>query len=271
MTPEEYDGTPPGTATRTFIKFMMSTMMLALGSEVGGGITNALSDGLKKLAEMQLATNPDDKTLADVVDTLDKDHQAAMRKGLLIIGAWSAFEAWAEDFTKGLMQTNRDLFEGKAFRRMQVSPGHLRTESGRDIVWEAIEGSLDRDQQGIARYEELFTSVGLPGDVLDGSEVDIRSPFLNAFAIRNVWAHNAGYADQKFVERSSGLLDFAVGDLVSLKYDEQFQLCVSALIMYPMIVSNRQREANGIGPQPLHGRPRDTPLGQAYLAQYPGA
>ena len=266
MTPEQYDAAAPCAATRSFVKFMLSAMMIVLGSELGGVVTNLLG----RLAELRAKRTPDDEKLADAVSMFDKDHQAGMRKGLMVIGAWSAFEAWVEDFTKGLMQTDPNRFCGKSFGSLTVNPEQLTTDDGRDEVWDAIERRLERNLYGIDRYEHLFATLDLSGDVLDGSAVDIKPSFLNAFAIRNVWAHNAGYADLKFVERSTGL-GFAVGQLVDPKYDEPFQLCISALIMYPMIVANRHRETNGIAPMPLTGKPLDTPLGQAYSARYSGA
>lgn len=266
LTPEDYDATAPGAATKLFIKFGLSATMILIGSELGGIATNLVV----RVAELRAKHRPDSEKLANALGMFDRQHQTGMRRGLLVIGVWSAFEAWAEDFTKGLMQNDRKRFEGKTFGSVTVTPAHLDTDVGRDDVWSEIEKRLDRNLYGIDRYESLFATLDLSGDVLDGSAVDIKPPFLNAFAIRNVWAHNAGYADTKFVQRSSGL-GFAVGDLVTMAYDDQFQLCISALIMYPMIVSNRHREANGVDPMPLTGKPRDTPLGQAYLARYPEA
>lgn len=266
MTPDDYDETAPGKATKALVKFMLSAAWIAIGSEIGGFVTNLVG----MAAEVRSKAKPDNEKLAKAVEANDRHHQAGMRKGLLIIGAWSAFEAWAEDFTKGLMQTDRNMFEGKIFGNFTITSAHLDTDDSRDDTWAEIEKRLNRNLHGIDRYEDLFAKIGLSGDVLGGSPVDLRPPFTNAFAIRNVWAHNAGYADTKFVERSSGL-NFTLGQLVDLKYDEPFQLCISALVMYPMIVANRHRETKGVGSVPLTGKPRDTPLGQAYLARYPGA
>ena len=96
MTAQQYDATAPGQATKSFVKFMLSAMMIALGSEIGGIATNALG----WFAELRAKKNPHAKRLADAVESHDRRHQAALRKGLLIIASWSAFEAWVEEWSR---------------------------------------------------------------------------------------------------------------------------------------------------------------------------
>ena len=209
LTPEEYDATAPGKATRALVKFMLSAVMIAVGSELGGIATNALG----VIAELRARINPSDERLAHAVEHNDRQHQAGMRKGLLVIGAWSAFEGWVEDFTKGLMQTDPNRFYGKQFGKRTIASTDLATDDDRDDVWRSIENSLrklkhpqtNRTLHGIDRYEQLFAALDLPGDVLGGTALDLKPPFTNAFQIRNVWAHNAGYADANFIDRSIGL------------------------------------------------------------------
>jgi hypothetical protein len=260
MTPEEYDATAPGQAIKRFIKFMMSAMMIAVGSEFGGKVTDALG------AVVQLgAVFSTDKTLKEAAEAFDRHHQAALRRGILVIASWSAFESWAEDFTKGLMQIDPTRFEQKQFGQRTVQPGDLASEDDRNDMFASIEKSVDRSTKGIDRYEALFAKVDLTGDVLP----IVKPGFTNALAIRNVWAHNAGYADAEFGRTAIGLA-FPMGELVNVDYRHATD-CMSALITYAMIVANRHRDAHGVGPMPMQGQPRDTSLGQAYLDRYPQA
>ncbi|OMC14955.1 hypothetical protein [Mycobacterium sp. SP-6446] len=258
MTGEEYDATAPGQAIKRFIKFMMSAVVIAIGSEMGGYVTNVVG----WLVEAKSLLNPD-RTATEAVAAFDRQHQAALRKGLLVIASWSAFEGCVEDFTKGLMRMDPNRFEHKQFGLRTVAHGDMTSEDDRNDVYASIERSVNRSTRGIDRFEELFAKADLTGDVL----AMIEPGFTNALAIRNVWAHNAGYADPEFVRTASGLA-FAVGDLVDVDLTHVSD-CLTALITYAMIVANRHRQACGVGPMPMEGKPRDTPIGRAYVARYP--
>lgn len=108
----------------------------------------------------------------------------------------------------------------------------------------------------------MFEFIGLNGQVppLVEESIDV------AYAIRNVWAHNAGTADPTFLHRAphwGANLDECVH--VDRK---QASFYLSAIIYYGFIIVNRDRAKHGLGPIPNDRKPATTPLGQAYSAHY---
>ena len=53
------------------------------------------------------------------------------------------------------MQMDPNRFEHQTFGKKTVLSEDLTSDDGRETVWEAIEGALDRKTFGIDRYEKL--------------------------------------------------------------------------------------------------------------------
>ena len=89
----------------------------------------------------------------------------------------------------------------------------------------------------------------------------------HAYIIPNVWAHNAGYADNTFITKAPAELTAPSGQLVTLSRQDA-QRYLSVIMTYGMIVANRERAVHGLGPIPMAGKPGDTEWGQAYHSLY---
>ena len=98
---------------------------------------------------------------------LDQNHQVGLRKGLLVIASWSAFEACFEDFTKAIMETDPGSLENKTIGNKTFATSDFGSDEGRDDAYTAIERRLDRTLYGVDRYEQLFALMELAGDVPD--------------------------------------------------------------------------------------------------------
>jgi hypothetical protein len=257
MIEDDWEASPPGRAALSLVKFTASATMVALsagaGSPVGKGITYLIK---------MTAPEKDSRHF-------DAKHQDALRGGVFVISAWSALEAFIEDFCKGLMQTNPEKFDNQSFAKLTITAAHLGSPEGRDEVWEAIESSLKGTRSNMFdRWETLLgTRLGLssPGPVPNL----ISTTSLEAQQIRNLWAHNAGIADAKFV-RGAPSLATAPGELVHLSLRDAVEY-VSALMYVGIIHANRYRARCGLGAMDPGQSRRQTapdPLRQAYYSMY---
>jgi len=118
-------------------------------------------------------------------------------------------------------------------------------------------------KSGTGRYEDILKFVELDGAV----PKIIKDHLYNAQLIRNVWAHSAGTADAKFVEKGPHLR-WNQGDLVKLTLEETRDY-LSAVLYYGMIITNRHRDKCGLPPAPVGDKAATTPLGAAYVGMYP--
>jgi hypothetical protein len=257
VTEDEWEQTPPGQAIIGFVKFMFSSIMVVLAAESGQWAPALLG----WLAPRRLDARG--KKYWNLY--FDRAHQAGLRKGLALVGCWSALETCAEDFTKAIMETNPAALDQKTIGSKTLQVSDFGSEEDRDEAYKAIATRLNRKLPGVGRYEQLFALMNLPADVPVPDIV--KSTVAESQAVRNVWAHNAGHADAKFIEQARGL-GFQVGQLVDIDW-QKATTHISALMTYGMIVANRHRKGFGIGPMPMEGNPADTPIGRAYVAMYP--
>lgn len=251
MTDEEWDQTGPGQALDAFESVVLSLGIVTAGGTLGGAVLSwmarAVQDSLTPRRARQLNAARD----------------ATVTTAMGVMSTWSAFEAWAQDFTKGLMREDPHVLEQQAVQdRKYTMSDLLAPEEDRiDTVYRALNASLGR-KRGVDRFEDLFRIFNLSA----GVPKVIKDKFYAAQMVRHVWAHNAGIADAAFT-RKARQLGYEEGDLVTVSL-EQLSEYMAAVITYAMIVSNRHRACHDLGPLPMEEKPSQTPIGLAYHGLY---
>jgi hypothetical protein len=245
MTDEEWLDTPPAQAMVTFMFFMMSIMMVTIGSFVGGMVTKFLNWAMNKSLEEKLSQMPPEvqAKAAQIRSLFDSNRDDALRNGLIIIASWSAFEAHFEDFCKGVLEMNPNILDGKDIRKLKVSLSQaLASDAERlDMIYESIEDHIGK-VAGVSRCEEILKFMDLSGNVPKA----IKDEFYNSQVVRHVWAHRAGVADAKFVSQAAHL-GFNQGELVAVT-TQQLSNYLTAVLMYAMIIVNRHRALYDLEP-----------------------
>lgn len=184
-----------------------------------------------------------------------KQHDPVLH-GLIIIGAWSALEAYVGDFCKAAMQEQPQILDTDAIKGIKVPISDLlANDSDKPArVLRAIESRFARGR-GVGRFEDVLNHLGLGESVPE----EIKRQVLVAQKIRNVWSHSAGKADDSFLE--GGLFpQFQLGDKVAIDSDNA-NLNIAALMMYGIIVTNRWRLKLGLDPALA---PDETPFKDVY-------
>jgi hypothetical protein len=275
MTEDDWDSTEQGRAVNNFIKYTMSLTMVWAGATLG----QLLPRGLKWLWDSVLE-KPDQwrnlgakqevlQSLAEqakYLKMLDPRHDEAVRHSVVVIGACSAIEGCIEDLAKAIIRGSPSILDGTEFSADQIKHRYSLTvpEEVLEKQWRRIENTADRDLSFCERFESKLAVIGRAGMV----PPLVQQKFDTAYAIRNVWAHNAGYADPNFVTMAPEL-NFAIGQLVALTDKEHSSSrYLSAVMAYGMIVANRERGIHGLGPTPMHGKPGETDIGKAYNSLY---
>lgn len=265
MTEEEWRATEQGRAYQSFRKYTESLGMVMVGGEVGGWITK----GIEKLGNWmadnpQVTGKPLKPESVETVRRLDSNHQQSLRNSLIVIAGWGSFEGCVEDVVKATIRDDEALLAGTKMNPERIKQKHSLTDADEimDRQWRALQQQPSSNLPASQKFEELLRFVGLNGKI----PPLVEDSFNIAYAIRNVWAHNAGIADHTFLRRAP---DWGVSldDCVHVEL-KQATFCLSAIITYGFIILNRNRAAHGLGPIPNDGKPSESPLGQAYSALY---
>ena len=265
MSEDKWRATEQGRAYQSFRSYTESLGMVFVGGEFGG----LLTQGIEKLGKFaadnpQLSSNPLKQESAALFRRLDSNHQRSLRNSLIVIASWGSFEGCVEDVTKATIRDNEAMLAGTKLEADHIKQKHSLTDEDEilDRQWRALQQQPSQKLTACQRYEAMFGFIGLNGQVppLVEESIDV------AYAIRNVWAHNAGIADPTFLRRAprwGANLDDCV------HFDrKQASFYLSAIIYYGFIILNRDRTKHGLGPIPDEGKPANTQLGQAYSAHY---
>lgn len=255
MTEDEWKATPAGQAITALLRFAVSATLMTLSGEAGKWASGILNWIASKSEE------------ADYKQYFDPKIQSGFRKGVVVVAAWSALESGIEDFVKGLMQTDPQLFVNFTLKKnRKIDTSRLISEEYRNEMYKAMLWTLKDEHvnDGFDRWEELFTRIGLTGPSVAPA---IRVRVRDAQAIRHVWAHNAGIADADF-QRNAVRLKYPIGQLVDIPLNK-LGLYIAAIMSYAMVIGNRDRDRYGIAPLPMDGPPAERPVGRAYVNMYP--
>lgn len=281
MTDDEWYATAQGKTADNFVETTIALSIVLASVEIGA----LLTDKLGQLVEW-LMTNgerlgapaqavEDLKASQRYLDMLKPDLAAAVRYSLIVIGACSAIEGFLEQYIKNRIRDEPSQLDGTEFdaavaaqRRSVTDPND--PDQVLDAQYRAIKGSTTK---GLSRndpkplphngFEKMLSAVGRDGLTPPMVTRDVN----NAYVLRNVWAHNAGYADHNFILNAPEGISVPIGELVTLSRQDA-QRYLSVIMTYGMIVANRERAVHNLGPIPMTGKPGDTEWGQAYRSLY---
>jgi len=269
MTEGQFDATEHGRAIDSFIKTTITLGVVLASAELGSLVTNQLRPFAGWAIENGARFGVDPEVVENLVvqqkylDMLDPGLDQAVRSSAIIIGACSAIEAYVEQFTKSRIREDPSLLDGTSFDATTIAAKKSLTDPDEifERQWRAIKASPRDEPNQHKRFETVLTVVGRDGATPPLIETSVNT----AYAVRNVWAHNAGYADAMFAAKAPSDLRFSTGELVNLSRKEGARY-LSVVMTYGMIVANRERASLGLGPIPMDGKPGETDYGRAYNA-----
>lgn len=268
----QWDETDQGKATDSFIQAILALAVMFGSAEIGSRL---FLDHLAPFANWAIRMGPLFGVSQTIVDDLkqqqkylrmlDSELNQSVRSSLLIIGGCSAIEAFIERFVKNRMRDEPSVLDGTTFEANRVADATSLTDPDEifERQWRKIKGSPGREVPQNERFEGQLEVVNRKGDVppVIASGVD------TAYAIRNVWGHNAGYADAKLLSRAPADWTYRIGDLVKLSQKDGHTY-FSVIMTYGLVVANRERACHGLGPVPMNDKPGDSEWGQAYNDLY---
>ncbi|WP_142282732.1 hypothetical protein [Mycobacterium aquaticum] len=258
MDDTEYLASPAGQAYYNFHEFMERVFHLTNMAKSGIGITSGL--GMLFIR----ALSKDDK-YKDELKRLEKVAKDPLLHSMSIMAAWGAFDAFIDDFCKGVLAADPSLLEDKDIKNKSVKVHHLLApqEVKLELVYEAIKSSIDT-RKVEERVEQTLGFLNLNTPQTASS---ITAAFVDSYKIRNVWAHSSGRADAKFVKEARHL-GFNVGDEVSLTLDQTTHY-VGAIWYYGLAVNNRLRLKYNLEPAILLTDAVGAKLKQDFHKMYP--
>jgi hypothetical protein len=270
MTEEEWEATEQGRAAESFIKTNIGLGVVLAAAKVGSILTDQfrpvavwLMNNSGSLGLPPEVVEPL-RAVQKYLDLLDPELDQAVRSSLIVIGACSGIEAYVERFTKNRIREQPSILDGTAFDAGAIAQNKsLTADEILERQWRAIKASPGKKPRQHDRFEIALKVAGRAGQTAPVIEQNVNT----AYVVRNVWSHNAGYADATFLSKAPPELTFQPGDLVRLT-QEDGQRYLSVIMTYGMIVANRERKVHGLGPIPMGGNPVDSEWGIAYNEMY---
>jgi len=281
MTDDQWYETEQGKAADSFVETAIALSIVLASAEVGAMVTDKLGPLFDWLMTNGESLGAPAEGIEDIraskryLDMLKPELAAAVRYSLIVIGACSAIEGFIEQFIKSRIRDEPSQLDGTDFdavtaaQRRSVSDP-TDAEQVLDAQYRVIKGSPTK---GLKRadpkppphdgFETMLSTVGRGGPTPPMVARDVN----NAYVLRNVWAHNAGYADGNFTANAPAALSVPVGALVTVTRGDA-QRYLSVIMTYGMIVANRERNYHGLGPIPMTGKPGETEWGLAYHSLY---
>jgi hypothetical protein len=163
-----------------------------------------------------------------------------------LLGLWGALECLVEDLFIGALEEDPAILSTPAFDKIKLPIGIINVPDTREIyaavLTEASRTSAADLGKGVSRFDRLLTMVGLGG----ATPRQIKDAIFEAQQIRNVWAHRAGIADERFLAACPGL-GFAVGDRVALSAPHFLHL-MHGLHMFGAVLIGRMNARAGQTP-----------------------
>ncbi|BBY67748.1 hypothetical protein [Mycolicibacterium helvum] len=156
----------------------------------------------------------------------DTGAQFEYLRGLMLLALWAGFEAFFEDFCKGVL---------------------MRTISAQEAQSQYVKifnKSRSKRKTSLTKFEAILEPLARHGDI----PPNLLTAFKEAEAIRNIWAHNAGRVDEKFLHDAPGL-ELTLGDKVNMDVDQYIKY-IQAISMYSIVISTRDTIALGYAALP---------------------
>ncbi|MFN6543902.1 hypothetical protein [Mycolicibacterium nivoides] len=258
MDDSTYDASPPGLAYMNFHAFMERILRLSSMARSGIGLTGGLGKILLKLASK-------DGKYTDQLAQIEELTEDPLIHSMAIMAAWGAFDAFIDDFCKGVMVIDPSILEDKDIRNKQIKVSHLLAppEVKLELVYGAIKSSIDTRKI----EERVEQTLGFFNLDTPETAPSITAAFIDSYKIRNVWAHSAGVADPKFAKEASHL-GFKVGDEVRLTLDDTAHY-LGAILYYGLAINNRLRLKHNLLPSAILTDALGAKLKQDFLDMYP--
>jgi hypothetical protein len=254
----EYLASPPGQAYYNFHEFMERVFHLTNMAKSGIGFTSGLGMLLIR------AVSKDGK-YKDELERLEKIAKDPLLHSMSIMAAWGAFDAFIDDFCKGVLIADPSILEDKDIKGKSVKVSDLLApqEVKLELVYGAIKSSIDT-RKVEERVEQTLGFLNLNSPQTASS---ITAAFVDSYKIRNVWAHSSGRADAKFVKEARHL-GFNVGNEVALTLDQTTHY-LGAIWYYGLAVNNRLRLKYNLEPAVLLTDAVGAKLKQDFHDMYP--
>ncbi|MFD9119962.1 hypothetical protein [Streptomyces bottropensis] len=157
--------------------------------------------------------------------------------GHALMGSWGALESLIEDAVEAWMAFKPEVLLHQSFAKIKIPLAEflgLSDEQRVRLLVSEVQRDLKLDlRSGVTKFEKLLDSVELGGPV----DPRLRDALFETQNVRNVLAHRAGIADQRFVDAcpSYGL---AVGDRVVIG-QEIYERLNYSMYIYAVVVLNR--------------------------------
>lgn len=167
--------------------------------------------------------------------------------GHTLVGLWGALEACIEDMCVSWLASSSSTAVAGYLSRVKVPLGEFLSRDGNDqwrwvlLQIESTKGSALK--RGVGQFEIVLDDIGLGGEVAD----EVRDVLYFAKALRNLYAHQAGRADAKFIVECPGF-NARAGERVPITR-EQLTAAFTAMVLYVETVFGRVGEALGGEPK----------------------
>jgi hypothetical protein len=194
---------------------------------------------------MRTALEPYADQVFAVVAQNISGHSYPVLHPLVLTGSWGAFETMIVDVCKAMLRSEPALLESDGFKKATLPASDLLLDlpDQIDLVVDQIFGTQSQfHDTGTGKVEKQLSLVKLGGAVPD----DLRKCLHEANAIRNIYLHNGGRVDKRFLERCP-YLSYSIGD----KFPIDIKTCaryVMGLHTYGTIILSRYRQKHGLAP-----------------------
>ena len=254
-----YIASPPGRAYVNFHDFMERVLVLTNMAKSGIGMTSGIGKVLLRLFSKR------EGQYEREVEKFERLAKDPLIHSMGIMAAWGAFDAFIDDFCKGIMVIDPSILDDKDIKNKNVKVSHLLApqEVKLELVYEAIKASVDTRKID-ERVEQILGTLNLTAPQTAPS---ITAAFVDSYKIRNVWAHSSGRADTKFV-KEAGHLGFKLGDEVALTLDDTTHY-LGAILYYGLAINNRLRMKHNLEPTIIETDAVGAKLRQDFLDMYP--
>jgi hypothetical protein len=233
--------TPITQAMAAWIDYTVRAESLIQLTYEGFGRIQAIPELLRILAEDPSAEDEAERIEAAEeaarVSRAESEEEFPFLHAHSLLGLWGALECMVEDLFVARLSDNPSHLEDDAFAKIKI-PAKLLAEGASENLYRAILTESSRSTSadlalGVSKFERLLRLVDLDGAVPRA----VKDAVFSAQQVRNVWAHRAGAADERFVLACP---DFGVaeGDVVNLNHAVFSQL-MHGIHMYGYCIISR--------------------------------